>query len=164
MTASPVYVLDSPALVELGAKFDGQPSRFEALTNLVDEQRLFFALAVRDECQKICREETVWVWAKASYSKFGKSVEVPYDFCSSVLDVRRDLLDIDAADDLGSPVATAALALHLQEDGPVIVVSADESEILDRCTLPEACDDLGLECCSVDEFLGQVDFNLLAAV
>lgn len=164
MSVAAVYVLDSPALVELGSRFQGHASHFEALTNLVDDQRLFFAPEVRDECQKLCREETVWVWAKASFSKFGKSVDVPYDFCSSVLDVRGDLLDMDAADDLGSPLATAALALHLQSSCPVVIVSADDSQMLDRCTLPEAAVDLGLDCLSVDEFLGQLDLDLAAAV
>jgi hypothetical protein len=148
-----IYVFDASAMDTVNELDAIGASPFEALNNLHDQDCILFCDLVKDLCRKLYKDETVATWVSPVWRTVRRAAEVPYADITRVIDAVEDLLDDDEEED-SQALKTVALAYKLQREDKEVVVISDETSTLEaRCTVKDACAQLGLQCMSVGDLL-----------
>ncbi|WIG19183.1 hypothetical protein [Kocuria rosea] len=165
---APIYVLDSSALQALNELAIDNDTLTEQLTELRDRSCLIYCEAAKNERQQYAKGEPVTIWAASGWRSLKDDAEVRYQSIHSVcVDFGMDpsqqhILDIDNEDtDQQQAIVTIALAQQLAATCEVVVVSNEELTLEDRCTVPDACAFLGIDHCTVKDFLEAVAVTLV---
>lgn len=163
-----IYVLDSSALQALNKLAAHDVALTEKLTELRDKSRIIYCEAAKNERQQYAKGEPVTIWAASGWRSLKDAAEVRYQSVHSVcvdfgLDPsQQHILDINNEEtDQQQAIVTIALAQQLRATYDVTVVSNEEWTTEDRCTVPVACNFLGIDCCRVEEFLDQEAITLV---
>lgn len=163
-----IYVLDSSALQALNELAAHDDTLTEQLTDLRDKSRVIYCEAAKSERQQYAKGEPVTIWAASGWRSLKDAAEVRYQSVHSVcVDFGMDpsqqhILDINNEEtDQQQAIVTIALAQQLTATYDVVVVSNEGLTLEDRCTVPEACAFLGIDHCTVKDFLDAVAITLV---
>lgn len=163
-----IYVLDSSALQALNELAAHDDTLTEQLTDLRDRSRVIYCEATKNERQQYAKGEPVTIWAASGWRSLKEAAEVRYQSVHSVcVDFGMDpsqqhILDINNEEtDQQQAIVTIALAQQLAATYDVVVVSNEGLTLEDRCTVPEACAFLGIDHCTVKDFLDAVAITLV---
>jgi hypothetical protein len=133
------------------------PSRMnlflEDLVPMVEDGKLCFPDLVVSEMRRLAHGESLALWIR-SVAGSRRCKSVAYSYTIQVLATASELLD-DSGDEESSPVAVAAMALHLAESEVVHVVTEDRRPLPTRASLAEACKRLDLDDVTALEFIRQ---------
>jgi hypothetical protein len=158
-----IYVLDSSALQTLNELAVDDDTLTEQLTELRDKSRVIYCEAAKNERQQYARGEPVTIWAASGWRILKDEAKVNYNSVQSVCvdfalaPSQQHIMDINNEEtDQQQALATVVLAQQLTSTYEVVVVSNEELTLEDRCTVPEACAFLGIDHCTVKDFLDAV--------
>ena len=157
-----LYVLDASALIDtkhvIAARH--QWDFFERLKVLVQDRRVCFPRAVRNELGAARHVDTPEAWTLNAFDHVPRSFEPSTDALGRVMDIAGDVVDADAEGEPADPYVLAQ-ALELQESAwpDVVVVTKDREDRGDKIAMTTACVRLGLAYCSLGEFLADIDFD-----
>lgn len=151
-----MYVIDTDALLFISGLVP--PSKvnlfLEELVPMVESGELCFPDLVMSELRHLAQGESISLWIR-SVAGSRQCKSVPYSYTIQVLASAAELLD-DSAEEDTSPVAVAAMALHLSQTDTVQVVTEDRRALPTRSSLSEACKTLALDDITALEFIRRV--------
>ncbi|SEJ77197.1 hypothetical protein SAMN04487917_11317 [Arthrobacter sp. yr096] len=164
-----IYVLDSSALQTLNELATDDDTLTERLTELRDNSQVIYCEAAKNERQRFAKGDPVTIWAASGWRSLKDAAEVRWPAVSAVcvefgIPTPPDLhiLDPDNEEtDQQQAIVTIALARKMTSSYNVIVVSDEDFTLENRCTVPEACTVLGMEHCTVKDFLESVDITVV---
>lgn len=129
------------------------PSIFDKLDTLHDDEALLFCDTVKEECRRLFEGESIAIWISPVWRSIRERGTVAYTDCQDVLRDVEDLLDDNQDESEAQALRTMALARRWAKRSEVVVVSDEEMTLEERCTIREACDALQIKCITVAELL-----------
>lgn len=159
-----IYVLDSSALQTLNELAVHDDTLTEQLTELRDKSGVIYCEAAKNERQQYAKGEPVTIWAASGWRILRDEAKVNYNSVQAVfvdfalVPSQQHILDMNNEEtDEQQALATVVLAQQLAATyDEVVVVSNEDLTLEDRCTVPEACAFLGIDQCTVKDFLDAV--------
>jgi hypothetical protein len=163
-----IYVLDSSALQVLNELAVNDDTLTEKLTELRDRSGVIYCEAAKNDRQEYAKGEPVTIWAASGWRILRDDAKISYNSVKSVcgefaqVPSQQHVMDINNEEIEGQQaLATVVLAQQLASNYEVVVVSDEELTLEDRCPVPEACAFLGIDYCTVKDFLDAVSIVIV---
>lgn len=163
-----IYVLDSSALQALNELAVDDDTLTEQLTELRDKSRVIYCEAAKNARQQYAKGEPVTIWAGSGWRSLKEDAKINYNSVQSICvdfalyPSQQHILDMDDDEtDQQQALATVVLAQQLAAAYDVVVVSNEGLTLENRCTVPEACAFLGIDHCTVKDFLDAVAITIV---
>ena len=152
-----VYVVDTSAVLEIKSQVPlaAQWHLFHGLSVLLQRGAIAFPVQVRSEIVRAKYPDGPGVWI-AAHKGTERHPQPEDDVLAEVLAAAPKLVDPFAEDEDADPYVVA-MALTISRRLPTAAVRVATRDTVDRLpiktSLKSACDRLGVECCSPEEFL-----------
>jgi rRNA maturation endonuclease Nob1 len=167
VSAFTIYVLDTNAVINLKkrVRLEEQWDLFQRLQSLVLAGRIAFPRQVVKEVSEVQHPDAPGVWLVGGAASHMQHAQPSEESLAEVLAVAPGMVDPDATFEHADPYVVAmAWELAGEAEFDVIVASDDKTDRPGNTSVVTACERLGLETCSIDEFISWVQSDLATPI